>query len=107
MRAFVRSFFVIATNDLVGEKSRWLFVGKCWVPVRVHSLPLVHEVSMRAHVCTFVSIDVTDFAQLFHGCKIVLALGNFPILDMFEVVADFGRYVPFQACHAHDVIYFG
>ena len=57
MRAFVRSFFVIATNDLVGKKSRWFFVRECWVPVRVHPMPLVHEVSIRAHVGTFVSID--------------------------------------------------
>jgi hypothetical protein len=62
---------------------------------------------MRAHVCTFVSIDVADFAQRLHVCKIVLAWGNFSILDMFEVVTDFDRYVPFQARHAHDVIYFG
>jgi hypothetical protein len=97
MRAFVRSFFVIAANDLVGEKSRWLFVGECWVPVRVHPMPLVHEVTMRAHVGAFVGIDAMNASRLWRGWKIVLSWGNFPILEMSEVVTDFDRYVPFQA----------
>ena len=108
MRAFVRSLFIIGTPKyFVGEKSRWLYIGECWVPVRVYPMPLVHEVSMRAHVCTFVRIDVLDVSRLWRWWKVVPSWGNFPILDWFEVITDFDRHVPLQARHAHDVIYFG